>query len=263
MEQANFPTFLESWTGELAAQANRIRQLIGSAHWLSDGNHKEAILRTFLRKYLPPSTYVGTGFVLNSSANRVISPQIDVLICDLSRQTPFLLEEELLITPPKALLAHIEVKSNLTSQIAKTAIANIFTTRAAGSNLTTSPWSGAVFFASESDDSARVAKWIKNALIESIAASLPEIRANQYVSAPICLIAVGTFVAFIDKINEKGARMRFFAAGDKSLAFGLLDLISSVRGRLGGSHTEDIDLLALDTASAPLILDLSFETNNE
>jgi len=42
---ADFSGYLGSWAAELGARQNRVRMLIGDAHWLSDGHHKEAILR--------------------------------------------------------------------------------------------------------------------------------------------------------------------------------------------------------------------------
>src|SRR4051794_17511886 len=40
----NRQRYLVSLAEELYAQANRVRDLIGDAHWLSDGHHKEYLL---------------------------------------------------------------------------------------------------------------------------------------------------------------------------------------------------------------------------
>lgn len=52
--------YLESWSNELIARASRVRQLIGSRHWLSDGHHKEMLVREFLKRYLPVTLEIGS-----------------------------------------------------------------------------------------------------------------------------------------------------------------------------------------------------------
>jgi len=47
----NVHSYLCSWSDELVSRANRVRMLIGDAHWLSDGHHKE------LSGRMPPSTH--------------------------------------------------------------------------------------------------------------------------------------------------------------------------------------------------------------
>src|SRR4051812_43930803 len=55
--------YQESLALELRASMDRVRHLIGEAHWLTDGEHKESVLRQVLRTRLPDSTAVGRGFV--------------------------------------------------------------------------------------------------------------------------------------------------------------------------------------------------------
>ncbi len=55
--------YRESISHELEIEKDRVRRLIGSDHWLTDGEHKEILLRTILHKYLPDTVRVGTGFV--------------------------------------------------------------------------------------------------------------------------------------------------------------------------------------------------------
>jgi hypothetical protein len=45
--------YLKSIADELTVQANRVRDLIGNAHWLSDGHHKEYLLTALLQRHLP------------------------------------------------------------------------------------------------------------------------------------------------------------------------------------------------------------------
>jgi hypothetical protein len=63
MLQRNLIGYHSSIAEELQATKNRVRSLIGSDHWLTDGEHKESILRSVLRTRLPQSVSIGRGFV--------------------------------------------------------------------------------------------------------------------------------------------------------------------------------------------------------
>lgn len=110
MSHANrhdFVPYHQSLTAELKAIKDRVRQLV--KHWPTDGHFKEAILRQVLRRYLPESVLIGTGFVVNYFGP---SGEIDVLIVDRSLPTLFK-EGELLIVTPESVRAIIEVKTRL------------------------------------------------------------------------------------------------------------------------------------------------------
>lgn len=93
---------------EFNATKNRIRYLIGSAHWGEDGRHKEVILMNFLKRFLPNNIKVGTGFI-KEGAN--ISNQIDIIIYNPSLPL-YYKENDFIIVQPKSVLGIIEVKSN-------------------------------------------------------------------------------------------------------------------------------------------------------
>lgn len=95
---------------ELRAVQNRIRNLIGDAHWPSDGAWKESVLRTVLRRYLPSSFTVGSGFILTPDG---VSTQMDILVCDDS--APMLFRDgDFVIATADCVRAAIEVKTRLT-----------------------------------------------------------------------------------------------------------------------------------------------------
>ena len=73
----NHKHFQESITNELDAVRNRVRDLIGDAHWGEEGRYKEEILKKTLRKFLPNNVSVGTGFVTTVAD---ISKQLDIII---------------------------------------------------------------------------------------------------------------------------------------------------------------------------------------
>jgi hypothetical protein len=75
----NMIEYHKSLNRELQALKDRVRNLMDDPHWLTDGEWKETVLRSVLRKHLPHSVQVGRGFVLTPSR---CSKQIDVLIYD-------------------------------------------------------------------------------------------------------------------------------------------------------------------------------------
>lgn len=107
----NFVAFHQSLGEEFQVGKDQIRNLIGDAHWPSDGGHKEAILRRLLQNKLPECFRVGTGFFSNTSG---CSTQIDVLITDANKPTLFRNGDFFIVTPD-CVKAIIEVKTGLTS----------------------------------------------------------------------------------------------------------------------------------------------------
>ena len=103
--------YLASWSAELTSKANRVRDLIGSRHWLSDGQHKESIVRDMLKHFLPPTSKVGSGFIKSFNSGEV-SNEIDILISDLCSLPPLYNEGGIQIIFPESLIAAIEMKSS-------------------------------------------------------------------------------------------------------------------------------------------------------
>jgi hypothetical protein len=102
--------YFVSITQEVTSLKNRVRHLIQGSHWLTDGEWKESVIRTMLRRHLPKQYGVGRGFIL-ADAKR--STQVDVLIYDTSK--PILHQDgELVIVTTDAVCGVIEVKTKLT-----------------------------------------------------------------------------------------------------------------------------------------------------
>ncbi len=110
-----FLAYHKSIGEELTNSEKRVRNLIGRSHWLTDGEHKESIVRKILNDFLPEIYRVGTGFICypESNTNRTKnSSQIDVLIT--SKTTPTLYKNGgLHFITPECARAIIEVKTNL------------------------------------------------------------------------------------------------------------------------------------------------------
>lgn len=110
--------FQKSINEELQVIQNRVRNLIGRAHWGEEGRYKEAILRNVIRRFLPKNIGLGTGFILKEKGDEIeISHQIDIIVYDNTYPVLFS-EGDFLITTPANVKGIIEVKTKLdTSKI--------------------------------------------------------------------------------------------------------------------------------------------------
>lgn len=75
------------------------------------GESNEAIVRTFLRQYLPASLEISTGTIVDSDGNS--SRQIDIIIHDSSQTPIFYQSRDIKVVPIECVYAVIEVKANL------------------------------------------------------------------------------------------------------------------------------------------------------
>lgn len=105
----NLNSYYASLSAEMMAVKDRVRQLIGPAHWPTDGEHKETILRQAIRRIAPRNMIVGKGFIVSPEYT---SSQIDVLVYD-DRYPVHYKDGDLFMIPPAACRAVIEVKSAL------------------------------------------------------------------------------------------------------------------------------------------------------
>ncbi|MFC1600824.1 DUF6602 domain-containing protein [Candidatus Sumerlaeota bacterium] len=110
MIEQDFEAYHRSIATEIKCTKNRVRNLIGSAHWGEEGRYKEAILRKILRNYISEQSEIGQGFICYDGS---CSTQIDILI--FNRQCPTLFRDnDFLIVTPLGVQAVIEVKTGVT-----------------------------------------------------------------------------------------------------------------------------------------------------
>lgn len=100
--------FAASFASELDALSSRIRLII--SHSGTVGTYRENLLQNVLRKHLPERYHVATGFIYGCPR------QIDILIYDRLEYAPLFREGELVVVPPNAVRAVIEVKTTLTAE---------------------------------------------------------------------------------------------------------------------------------------------------
>src|SRR5947208_4098809 len=103
--------YFASLSQELASQARRVRQLIGSAHWGHDGRHKELLLMELIRRHCPSTALVSTGFVVSPGNMEMRSSEQDILVVDTSREAPLFNQGALVIAFAHTILAAISVKT--------------------------------------------------------------------------------------------------------------------------------------------------------
>lgn len=105
----NKTELFESITIELNSLKNRVRNFIGDAHWLSDGEWKESVLKSIIRRHIPTNVGVGSGFIVNEND---CTTQIDIILYDLNK--PILFKDgDFVIVTPDSVRGIIEVKTNI------------------------------------------------------------------------------------------------------------------------------------------------------
>ncbi len=98
-----------SLSSEIQAMKDRVRNFIADAHWQTDGEWKESVLRTMIKRHVPSEVGVGRGFVVRP---RHCSKQIDVLLYDTTK--PVLYRDgDLVFVTADAVKGIIEVKSRI------------------------------------------------------------------------------------------------------------------------------------------------------
>jgi len=105
----NISAYYKSLSDELISLKDRIRYIIEGSHWQTDGEWKESVLRSVLRRHLPSSIEVGSGFVVSPVSH---SGQIDVLLYDSAAPVIFK-EGDLAFVPANVVRGIIEVKSKI------------------------------------------------------------------------------------------------------------------------------------------------------
>ncbi|MDZ7336772.1 MAG: hypothetical protein ONB32_16605 [candidate division KSB1 bacterium] len=112
----NLAEFFGSTAMALKAQGQRVRNLIGDAHWQSDGTYKERLLKNAIREIVPSTFKVGDGFLIYQKDKKQehfeVSRQTDVLVYDDRFVAPIFRDGDFAIILAETALAAIEVKSS-------------------------------------------------------------------------------------------------------------------------------------------------------
>lgn len=214
---------LESWADELLSRALRVRNLIGDAHWLSDGHHKEELVREYLVRHLPQSLRVSRGFVCSTDPATRVSPEVDVLITDQESELPWFAEGGLIIVPPSAACGQIHVKTELKSKEITDVLEAIFNTceSCEPQRDPSHIWSGAIFFAHSECESDDDYSRVFSAALTKYLGHQSDRRRKLYL--PDCIAIVDGPVITTEKARCEGSEtqveaIRMFTCGRLSVA---------------------------------------------
>lgn len=234
---------LASWSDELFARVDRVRSLIGDAHWATDGAHKESLLRTFIASRLPSTVAAGHGFLLDSATD-ACSREIDVLIRDCLHSAPLFDESGITICHPQSISAYIEVKSDFRADSLENALKLVSDTQKLVCASADAPnvWRGICFTGESSGRS-------DESLFETLVGKLTETCDSLTVAAaasvdylPICILCLNRFCAFIGRgQGNSRCRLRYFATERLSFAVGMADMLSHVYARAGVLASQPLD----------------------
>lgn len=237
----NVPAYLQSWSAELLSRANRVRQLIGDAHWLSDGHHKEELLRDFLSRYLPSDLVVSRGFVTLGGETARCSPEVDILVSDLQLNAPLFNEGGLQIVDPSSVTAIIEVKT----QFGRPALVDALTATCRSRSIVgikrdlNQVWTGIVMYGGSREPDS-ILNTLESAVTE--AARLGTEQGWLGVGCwPTALVILDGVVVFIRNDDPGLLELRLFALKELSIACAIADLLGHVRRVRGGSVWGGLD----------------------
>ena len=145
----NWLRYLESLAAELYSQSTRVRDLIGDAHWLSDGHHKEYLLLGLINRHLPSGMLASRGFVISPNEPSRISTEQDILVVDASIEAPVFLQGSLAICFPAQVRAAVSVKTTLNAAAIRDSVRGLATVKRVAKDDgidTRSIWCGSYFF---------------------------------------------------------------------------------------------------------------------
>jgi hypothetical protein len=98
--------FQKTITAELNVVKDRVKFLIGDANWNEEGRFKEAVLKSVIRRFLPSTVSLGTGFIARrrDAVSVELSTQIDIIVYD-NRSSVLFSEGDFVVTTPQNVLA--------------------------------------------------------------------------------------------------------------------------------------------------------------
>lgn len=235
----NAHSFLTSLSSELTARSNRIRYLIGDAHWASDGYHNENVVRDFLHRYSPKSIDVARGFIRSVRPNGepLISPEIDILLTEVLDHVPLFSEGGLRVVEPDAVRAYFEVKSTFSRTQLREALQHIHKVQSTllNDNIRRRVWR-CIFFNHPGNLGSP-----EKAIFDEVK-KIGQNRKPRDIHLPNCVVLNESSATFLSPHNES-VLVRYFETKDLSLACALADIMSALRDDSKGLPETDLQQL--------------------
>lgn len=222
----SFSKFIESWGDELLSKSDRVRNLIGDAHWLSDGKYKEFLVSDFLRRYLGGAISVSSGFIMGNDGS--ISKEVDIILYDASRHSCLFNEGGLSIVPERSLVASIEVKSTYGKNEITDALAKVLSVRCLLAPTSRQiNWAGVFFFQGDKVTAKRLGEHVRTAYRDMLK---DQVAFGLFLfSPPLCIAIANESVSFVGMVSEKQVQVRMFTKKTSSVGAFFGDLLASIR----------------------------------
>lgn len=250
--ESDTPAYLKTWADEIGSRANRVRNLIGDRHWLSDGTYKEFLIRELLIRHIPNFLTATRGFIRPIHRSDSCSPEIDLLIADPCRHVPLFNEGGLQIVAPSSVLGTIEVKSTYSYSVLKKAIDSVVRTRLTLVNDREMHQVWSTVLLADPGDAFTCDKLLK-AIVEIIQDTIPTYKAADSFGLDLRLmlpqsIAISNgalaMIGLEDSV-EDALRVRVFDTQSLSISLALAQLFAHLQSQLrpDAGTTELDDLL--------------------
>lgn len=97
---------------------------MGTSQAYSSGIFRESLIRDFLKRILPKSVSVDSGFIYGFDKAET-SRQIDIIIWDSSKYGSIFQTSEFVVVPPESVIAIITVKSNMNNSDIESGLHNL------------------------------------------------------------------------------------------------------------------------------------------
>ncbi len=233
--------YIASLARELSSQAQRVRDLIGDKHWLTDGHHKEYILKYLLSRHIPAGVALSRGFIVHPKRPDLVSREQDLLVIDTLANAPVFDQGGVCVAFPQQVLGAIAVKTRFSTQQFRDACDTLYSVRRLCSYTgAAGPWCGVLFF--DLDESATPL----DGLVQSVAKHAASFDASSEAlettsSTPDLVAIVGRAGFHLDKPQPKDKTISvrgFSGDGTVLLLHALMGQIARSRGA-NGADFED------------------------
>jgi hypothetical protein len=245
--------YFRSLAEELASQSNRVRQLIGDAHWGHDGRHKEVLLHNLIRRYCPSSTLVSTGFVVSSSNPEVRSTEQDLLVIDTTIEAPLFRQGDLVIAFPHTVVAAISVKSKMTDSAIQSVVEGLATVRKVSCDCNIEPhriWCAGFFYdidSSWASNPTRIYKNLKKHILKYPAPKPIIDNGDPHFMGPDVIVDALNLAYLLDYERSSGTysgKIRGYACSGTATAVFLSCLLEHIVEHFKGGHSVFSDILS-------------------
>jgi len=116
--------YFKSLGDELLSQHNRVRNLIGNRHWVSDGHHKEYLLTSLLKRYIPANVILSRGFIVDPNDSELCSKEQDIIAVSTKEHGPLFNQGGLIVALSNTVIASISIKTKMTRKEIKNTVEN-------------------------------------------------------------------------------------------------------------------------------------------